>query len=261
MNVIAVAGTCGGVGVTTVAAQLAAGLVAQRRHTIAFDFSPDNALRLHFGMAWDDETGLAPAIITGQPWHETAFRSAGDVDFIPFGKPGDGHTAADLEPSLAAQPRWLASCIEELDMPAETYVICDCPRTDSALRSQALAAADLTLIVATPDALSYASACAAAEAAWEQGAREIAFVLNGFDPTRALDQDVAMLMRTDFSANLAPVVLHRDESLREALASKQSVFDYAPSSRAVYDFSALAMWVVAHMAHPHENTVHKRQAA
>lgn len=249
MRVIAVIGAGGGVGVTTVVAQLAAGLVAQRRHAIALDFSSDNVLRLHFGMAWDDDTGLAPAIITGQPWHEAAFRSAGGVDFIPFGKLGDGHEMADLERNLAVRPRWLASCLGEVEMAAETYVICDCPRVESGLRSQALAVAALTLIVVTPDALSYASACAAAESAWAQGAREIAFVLNGFDPSRALDQDVAMLMRTDFPVDLVPVVLHRDESLREALACKQSVFDYAPSSRAAYDFSTLVMWTVAHMAH------------
>ena len=52
-------GAGGGAGITAVAAQFAAGSVAQRQHAIAFDFSPDNALRLHFGMVWDDETGLA----------------------------------------------------------------------------------------------------------------------------------------------------------------------------------------------------------
>lgn len=252
MNVIAVIGTSGGAGVTTVAAQLAAGLVAQRRHAIAFDFSPDNALRLHFGMDWEDETGLAPMVASGKPWNEAAFCSASGVDFIPFGKPDDERTIADFAHRLAAQPAWLASRLEELDMPAETYVICDCPRTEGALRSQALAAARLTLIVVTPDALSYAAARTTAEAALAQGARHVAFVLNGFDPARALDQDVATLMRTDFFSSLVPVVLHRDESLREALASKQSVFEYAPSSRATYDFSALAMWVVAHLSHLHE---------
>ncbi|MBZ0093571.1 MAG: cellulose biosynthesis protein BcsQ [Burkholderiales bacterium] len=252
MKVITIIGTGGGVGVTTVSAQLATGLVAQSRRSIAFDFSPGNALRLHFGMGWEDETGIAPQIIAGKPWHEAAYRSASGVDFVPFGRLEDSHTVADFVAWLDKQPAWFSSRLEELDEPADTYVVCDCPRIEGALCSQVLATAHLTLIVLAPDALSYAAATASAQAALAQGAQEIVYVINGFDPARALDRDVATLMRANFQHCLVPVILHRDESLREALASKQSVFEYAPSSQATYDFAALAMWVVAHLAHAQE---------
>ncbi len=250
MNVIAVIGTGGGVGVTTVSAHLAAGLAAQQRRAIAFDFSPGNALRLCFGMDWDDESGIAPQVTAGKPWHEAAYRSASGVDFVPFGRMGSGYTPADFSAWVGKQPAWFSSSLEELDEPSDTYVICDCPRTENdALCSQTLTAASLTLIVLAPDALSYAAAIATSRTALAQGAQEVAFIINGFDSARTLDRDVTTLMRTDFKHSLAPVTIHRDESLREALASKQSVFEYSPSSRAAYDFAGLAMWVVAHLAH------------
>lgn len=254
MKVISIIGTGGGVGVTTVTAQLAAALVVQNRRALAFDFSPDNVLRLHFGMAWEDGTGIAPQVIAGKPWHEAAYRSASGVDFVPFGCLEGGHTAADFNAWLEAHAPSFSSRLEELDEPADTYVICDCPRTEGTLRVQALAAAHLTLIILAPDALSYAAVHAAAGSAFAQGAREVVFVLNGFDSARTLDRDVAALMRTDFPYRLAPVVLHRDESLREALASKQSVFEYAPSSQAAHDFAALAMWLVIQLASAREKT-------
>lgn len=250
MNVIAVIGTGGGVGVTTVTAQLAVALAAQQRRAIAFDFSPGNALRLYFGMDWEDETGIAPQIIAKKPWHEAAYRSSSGIDFVPFGRIGRGYTAADFSAWVGKQPGWFSSRLEELDEPSDTYIICDCPRTEgNALCTQTLTAACLTLIVLAPDALSYAAAIATSQMALAQGAQEIAFVVNGFNSARTLDRDVTTLMRTDFPHDLAPVIIHRDESLREALASKQSVFEYSPSSQAAYDFAGLALWVVAHLAH------------
>lgn len=250
VNVVAVTGTAGGVGVTTVAAQFAAWLAAHNRRAIAFDFSPGNALRLHFGMAWGDGTGIVPQVLAGKPWHEAAYLSASGISFVPFGQTKGGDGIAGFCARLAGQQAWFSSRLKELDEPAEAFVICDCPHSEGALRSQALAAADLVLIVLAPDALSYAAAGDAAQGAFSGGARNVAFVINGFDPTRTLDRDVAVLARTNLQKSLAPVVVHRDESLREALASKQSVFDYAPASQASHDFAALAMWMIARLARP-----------
>ena len=86
MKVIAVIGTSGGSGATTVVAHLAAALTAQQREVIAFDFCPENVLRLHFSMHWNDPNGLANKILANQPWHEAGYRSASGVSFVPFGQ-------------------------------------------------------------------------------------------------------------------------------------------------------------------------------
>ncbi|HXU92879.1 MAG TPA: cellulose synthase operon protein YhjQ/BcsQ, partial [Gallionella sp.] len=76
------------------------------------------------------------------------------------------------------------------------------------------------------------------------------YLLNGFDPTRELDRDIAELLRVDLGAHLCPVTIHRDESVREALASKLSLEAYAPDSQAYDDFAALATWLIARFAQP-----------
>lgn len=241
MKVVAVLGAGGGVGTTTVAAHLAAALVAKQRHTLALDFSPGNLLRLHLGMEWADETGLAPQLLSGKPWHEAAYRSGGGVDFIPFGRPPQGQSAADFWAWLRKRPNWFARRL--LQLHAGTFVVCDCPSGEEAWRGQILPSSSLALIVLAPDAASYARAGEVARGAAANGAREVAFLLNGFDPVRHLDRDIASLLRHDLQPSLAPVVIHRDEAVREAFAASQTVFDYAPAGRAAFDFAALGSWV------------------
>lgn len=241
MNIIAVTGAGGGAGITTVAAHLAAALVMHDRQCIAIDASPRNALRLHFGMAWEDGSGLASQVIAGQPWNEAAFRSPSGVDFLPMGR-------GNFDAWLAERPGWFGESMAEVDLPEETFAICDCPPCDSAFKSQILSTADLAVVVLTPDSLSYATAESARLEAIASGADEACLLLNKFDSTRMLDRDIQALMSSDFRDDFLPIFVHRDESVREAVANKQTVFDYAASCQAASDFSALALWLVAHFS-------------
>jgi cellulose synthase operon protein YhjQ len=251
MKVLCVTGIGGGTGVTTVAAQLAAALKAQDRPVVAFDFSPDNTLRLHFGMALNDDSGLAPQVLSGQAWNEVAYRSANGVDFVPFGNLDEAglNRFGDL---LAQQPDWLSRHLDELDLPADALVVLDCPRTFGPLWLQALAAATLVLIVLAPDALSFARAKANERSMRLPGDARIKYLFNGFDASRDLDRDVVAVVRSELQEKLVPVMLHRDEHLREALASKRDIYEYAPSSQAAQDFSSLAQW----LAKPMETALH-----
>lgn len=248
MNVVAIKGGGGGVGVTTIVAQLTAQLTAQHRRTLAFDFSPSNVLRLHFGMPWSDDTGLAPQVLSGKPWHEAAFRSAGAIDFVPFGRVNGGMTTSDFSAFLNRDKEWFANRIKELDMPPDSLVICDCPADEEILQAQVMSTARLALVVVAPDAISYASATIAVETALSQGAGEVFLLLNGFDSTRALDRDISLLLHNESRHRFVPVTIHRDEHLREAVACKQTVLEYAPASRAAYDFDALAAWLYIHLS-------------
>ncbi len=246
MKVICVTGLSGGAGVTTVAAQLAAALRTQDRPVVAFDFSPDNTLRLHFGMAMSDGSGLAPQVLAKQPWNEVAYRSASGVDFVPFGQlDEDGlNRFGNL---LTHEPGWLSRHLDELDLPADAHLVLDCPRTPGPLRLQALAASTLVLVVLAPDALSFARASANERSMRLSGRTEARYLFNGFDASRALDRDVVAVARSDLQKKLIPVMIHRDEHLREALASKRDIYEYAPSSQAAEDFSSLAHWLATPM--------------
>lgn len=239
----------GGAGATTVAAHLSTALLLQQRETLAFDWCPENCLRLHFGMAAGDSTGWAASLIAGDKWYTASFRGSHGIDFIPFGILEDERALDRLAGQLKDEPFWFRNQLSILCVPADTIVVCDCPRMPAALRDQVLSVADLVLVVTRPDSVSYATAVHIAQGASQKDLMQTAIVLNGFDSSRQLDRDISLLLRTQHKRLFSPVVVHGDESLREAVASKQTVFDFAPSSQAAYDFSALATWSLARLGH------------
>ncbi|MFO6418800.1 cellulose biosynthesis protein BcsQ [Hylemonella sp. W303a] len=258
VRVVAVMGATGGAGATTVAAHLACALASQKRPVLAIDLSPTNALRLFYGMDWSQEQGWARQMLAGEAWQDAAWRDSRGRAFMPFGALPDDAAAERLAQTLRAHPRWLRDRLDEIQFAPGTVVVCDCPIAPAALRDQALTAADLALMVCAPDTLSYAQATGRIERGWA-GAKgmsdapstgpssETAIVLNGHDPARRLDRDIALLLRTGYKSVFAPTLVHRDESLREALACKQTVFDFAPTSQAAHDCAALATWTLARL--------------
>lgn len=246
-KVVAVIGALGGAGATTVTAHLAVALVAQKRRALSVDFCPDNMMRLHFGMSWLDHGGFAADLLQGKEWHGAAYRSGNGHDFVPFGQLTADAELDRLVDWLRPQPYWFKEQLATLHLPSETVILCDCPRMPAVLREQCLAAADLVLLVGAPDTVSFAIAARIADGVMQEQATPTMIVLNAFDPSRRLDRDIAVLLRTQYRHAFSPVVIHRDESLREALACKQTVFDFAPSSQAAYEFSALATWTLARL--------------
>lgn len=248
VNLLEVVGTAGGAGATTVTAHLAAARVIQKKEALVFDFCPNNVLRLHFNMLWEDIDGFAPCLLNGNNWHESSYRSAGGVDFVPFGHLQSDAELTQLSSWLFAHKNWFGERLNELQLKTNTQVICDCPINFPTLRNQVTVAAKMTIVVMTPDPLSYSKATQMALDSKSLGRPVVSILLNGFNPTRSLDRDILSLLRANFSENLAPVIIHLDESLREAFACKQTVFEFAPSSQAAYEFHALATWIAARMA-------------
>jgi len=247
MNVVSVTGITGGVGATTLVAQLAFALRARGNRVIAFDLSPHNMLRLHFGMPWAEGVGLVPHVLSGKPWNESAYRCENMVEFLPFGKCSE-HEVAAFYRMLDKNPSWLAERLAELETDDNTYVLIDSPRSGHGLRAQAHALSNLILIVLEADTQAYAVLDQAQTSLSLTDADMAVLLLNGFDPTRTLDCDIAKLLRHTHAASLCPVTIHRDESVREALSSKRSLNEYAPYSQAESDFSTLTTWLIAWLA-------------
>jgi len=250
MRVVSISGISGGVGGTTVAAQLSAYLVAHKQHVIALDLSPQNTFRLHFGMLWEDGNGIVPQIQSGKPWNEAAYHSECGVDFLPFGKASSQDTAA-FTARLVREPGWLKSRLQELDDANNEFVIIDCPQFGHPLCAEAFSASELIIIVLGPDTQSYASFTESRDQHPLLEGKNITYLLNGFDPTRALDRDIAQLLHATPNNHLCPIVIHRDELVREALAHKLNLGDYAPYSQTAGDFIALTTWTIATFAHMH----------
>lgn len=245
---VAVIGASGGVGATTVAAHLASAIAEQDKPVLCFDFCPTDVLRLHFGATLSGSNGFVTALIAGMPWQDACYTSASGVSFLPFGALTDDAALDHASTWMQARPNWFAAALASLALAPDTMIVCDCPRLPAALRSQALAAADLIIVVCTPDPLSLAAASQLAVQLHDDGQNPVrvsTILLNRFEAAHRLDRDIRLLLQRRHGHLAAPVVIHRDEALREALAHKQTVFDYAPAAQAAHEFAGLATWTIA----------------
>lgn len=254
LKIITVMSAVGGAGATTVVAHLSAALAGRDRFVLAVDCCPENRLRLHFGMPLRDRSGWATALLEGKNWHEFAYRSTSNIDFLPFGEILADAQLDDVIKLMKQQPNWFQSEMAQVRFPVEAIVICDCPRLPAVFREQLLPISDIVLLVTSSDTVSYSIATRIATAARGANGPETLVVLNGFDAARQLDRDIALLLRTQHRQNFVSIKIHRDESLREALACKQTVFDFAPCSQAAHDFSALATATLSRLGETLEPT-------
>ena len=238
----------GGCGNTLLAANLTHVWHQQGHSVLAIDACPDNQLRLPLGMPLSSNDGHAWAKDNNLPWHESAWLSPAGVPFLPFGYPAP-QTMAALMAKDYAHSNWLRQTLTAIELPDNTRCVVDGGTLNSPLLATALAPANTVLIILSSDAM----VCVPLKqlethllmALTPENRPRYYFVLNRFSANRSLDRDMRSLAQEVLGTRMAPVVVHEDESMREALVMKQTVFEYAPHSQAAEDIQRLSIWLSA----------------
>jgi cellulose synthase operon protein YhjQ len=249
MIVIAVVSMKGGVGKTSSTANLAAALAAKvgDGRVAVLDLDPQNSLHLHFGLGSTLQEGVASQSLHDANWNETAFQSKFGVICMPYGSVTEPERK-DFEALLADKPDWIWSQLMRAGCEQLDVVFIDTPPGPSVYLRHAFACADLALIVLLADAGSYATI-----PAMESWVEEITafrpelatvYMLNQIDSTSALNHDVGEVLRRRLNSRIAPIGIHRDEAVSEALAFQQPVVIYDPHSQAALDTERLANWLM-----------------
>lgn len=250
MNVLAIVSAKGGVGKTTIAANLGAALAANRR-VVCMDLDPQNALRLHLGVAMDEFDGVARCTLENRHWNTAVFQSPGSPEVLPFGSVNEADRDA-FEVFLAEHPDWLARGLKSLQVKDNDFIVLDTPPGPSLYLQQALRAANFVLVVLHADAASYATV-PAIEGLIQRychdrsGFYGSSYVLNNVNTEKALSRDIIEVLRKNLGERLAPMVIHQDEAVRESLASDQLLADYDHHCEATFDMAACAQWVADQM--------------
>ncbi|RYF63620.1 MAG: cellulose synthase operon protein YhjQ [Comamonadaceae bacterium] len=241
MQLLPVISAKGGVGKTTVAANLCTSLAERGQRVLAIDLDPQNALRFHLAldpMAVD--TGLASVLRRQRGWREAMVPGRHGVVLLPFGNMEDAQLVA-LEQHLAAHTGWLGEVLAGFALPEDTLVVVDTPPGPSVYLQQVLRHSRLNIVTMLADAASVAAA-PLLEHRIDQYSRPRAdfagnaYVLNQADPGKRLNHDVLAMLRTRLQAELLGTV-HLDAAVSEALASALPVRQYAPLSQAAQDFA------------------------
>lgn len=96
MPLICVCSPKGGVGKTTLAANLAYSLARAGSKVLAIDFDVQNALRLHFGVPLSDERGYVAKALELHDWSQCVLSAGSNIFVLPYGDVSEAqHQAFD----------------------------------------------------------------------------------------------------------------------------------------------------------------------
>lgn len=249
MSVVGIISMKGGVGKTTITANVAAALSARLGpgRVSVLDLDPQNALHWHLGLDIAEADGVCEQSLRRAPWTEVLHKSAANVACLPYG-PGTEANREQFEALLTSEPGFLGRQIDSTGLSDDAVVLIDTPPGPSVYLRQVFACADLILIVLLTDAGSYATIPTMeswlGEMAVRDGAPPCVYLLNQVDAAEPLSRDVTDMLREHLGSRLAPVRIHRDEAVSEALASHQPVLVYDPHGQASHDLARLATWII-----------------
>ncbi len=244
--VAAFVGLKGGVGRTTLVANLASVLTQRGRRVVAIDLDSQNGLYLHFGIEAGSVTAICmPADPTTRaPSRGGRAREGADQPCVPFAW-GD-HRAADEV--MEVNPDWLGHRVEALQPTGCEIVLLDTPSQATPWLKQALESADVVVSVITPDTAAYATLPATEALLHEtRGDRSDGlgafWLVNRFDGTDTLGRDVLSSLRGALKTRVLPMVIHEDLVVREALARQRTLVVEPGDSQVLADLGQLAEWV------------------
>lgn len=246
MIILPVVSAKGGVGKTTVTANLAAELTQIGYEVLVVDLDPQNALRLHFTMDITDNAGIGPATLAGQDWADVAQYDTNGMLYLPYGRFSE-HERIRFEEILSQKNDWLKEGLRPFSGSVRIVLI-DTPPGPSVYLPHALRNAHWVIVVLLAQAGTYATLPSMISlieeyCSTDNGFQEATYIINRFNASHRLDVDVRDAMRAMVGGNMAPCEIHEDETVHEALASRRLVHDYDQHCRATHDIACLAGWV------------------
>lgn len=236
MQRIFIKGIKGGLGSTSIVANLASVLKKSDVDIIAVDLDAKSDLGLHFGLkwtttkGWSNEDSFEDAI--------THFHKSSDgVIFLPFGdKP------ANIDNIKAT----VENC-SKLDCKPTTWLLFDCP-SHIDISHLALGSKDIVIELVTCDAICHSliykrlQILKTVKSHWNHF-----FLVNRYNAASILEFDLFSLWQSTLPL-IAPSFINSDEIIKESIANRDVALNYDPQSVASDDFETLAGWLVSKVA-------------
>jgi chromosome partitioning protein len=247
MKIVAIANQKGGVGKTTTAVNLGAGLAETGHRILIIDLDPQANATSSFGLQAVEQTSLYEPLLGGASIIERIFPTEREGLFIV---PADLDLAG-AEVEIARMPNHLTRLAETL-RPLQVdgtfdFVLLDCPPSLGILMTNALAAADELL---TPIQCEYfaleglVKIVRLIEQVRDSGANKRlqlgGIVMTMYDGRTNLSEQVVAEVRQHFGERVYQTVIPRSVRLSEAPSFGKSILEYAPTGAAAEAYRALA---------------------
>lgn len=247
MPLICVCSPKGGVGKTTLTANLTYALARTGSKVLAIDFDVQNALRLQFGVPLADERGYVASSSDQSDWSQNVLSASGNIFVLPYGEVSEAQRL-QFEDKLTHDEHFVSRGLSSLLNYPGLTIVADFPPGPSAALKALSPLADLHIITLLADAASMSmlphienNRLTGAPLNSRHGHY---FVINQSDNRRQVSRDVTAFMEERLGERLLGIV-HRDESVIEANASQKSIFDFNPNSAAAFDIEIIAKKIAA----------------
>lgn len=243
-RILCVANQKGGVGKTTTAINLAAGIARSGCHTLLVDFDPQCNATTGLGCR---PTARHPLVV-GRPLSESFVETS--VDGLAV-LPGS-RSAADV--AFLSQPEGVDTETLKRHLTANVsgfdFVLIDCPPSLGRMTESALAAASEVLMPIQCEYFAMEGLTQMIHVirrVMQRGETALEFggiLLTMYDPTLELTQEVDDEIRDFFGEIVFDTVIPRDVTVAEAPSHGQPVLDYDPRARATRAYVELCMEVL-----------------
>jgi cellulose synthase operon protein YhjQ len=258
MPLVCFASPKGGVGKTTLAANVAGTLARTGMRIVALDLDPQNALRLHFGVTLQDGAGLAHRLAENPDWHRCARQTDSGVAVLPYGRSQMDDDLV-LSSAVAENPALIIHQIDDILSDPGICLVVDSPPGPSALLAAILPRTDLLITVLLVDATSISwipaierNSCYGTGGPG-QTRPDMGFILNQFDPRTRLGGVIADAATRHLGDGLIGTV-YRDEHVAEAVAAQRLLTNYAPASKANQDIAGISRAISRRLRLPSAET-------
>jgi len=245
--IIGVVSYKGGVGKTTVVANLAAQFKRFIPVVNVVDLDDQNGLQLHFGLSPSLKDGIA---VRGdvRNWQQVRFPTSSGVYVYPHGHLSPAQKL-DFNSRMLYQPKMLNGWLKSLNLTSEECVLIDSPPGDNAAVRQVIESVDLLLVVLNSDGASFATLGLIEELVNELrpdllSRGKVKHLLTNYDERRELDRAVREAVQRKCEESLSPVVIGYDNAIREALANCSLLSQYDNNSSVIGEFEALSQWLL-----------------
>lgn len=246
-RVIAIANQKGGVGKSTTAAALSAGLSRKGERVLAVDLDAQANLTNTSGVQNPEITSLD--VLSKQATAEQAIVKAKNYDLIPASNMLTGADARIIETGKEYRLRRALDAVKD----NYDYVIIDTPPALGILTVNALTACNSVIIPAQADMYSLLGISQLDETM--QPVKEFTnpdlkvegILLTRFNGRTSLSKDVVKMAETvaeQLGTKVFPVTIREAVVVKESQMWQESLFDYAPTANVTKDYEALVEEII-----------------
>lgn len=242
MQRIAVINQKGGVGKTTITANLGHALALAGKRVMLVDLDPQGQLSASLGLFRPPRHGVDEVLLGDSILTEMALKSREGMTLVPAGERlGEVEKQQD---GGVVRAQLLKQGLSRESV-ALDYMLFDCPPASGLLLANAVMAVDQALIPVTGDylglnGLAYLLKTLKRFEPFRGDPLEQRVVLSRLNPRRRLAREVTGKLAAHFPGRMLASAIHEAAVLAECPGAGRTIFEYRAKSRSATDFQALA---------------------